>query len=218
MSSETPIHDSLPYIDTQPTPSQRTAAQSLIDAETELPTGPQPQHHASLPPLPPQHFSPVLEKEMLRVAAQDPLDAIDRTRYESLSPPSPSPSPSSSTSSSSTTRKWQQTLAQAYTAQTYLSARSTNLGLLNEFGKNSWLVGNAQLEDILRGLEREVEGVKAEIDAVVVERRGAQEGVRGEVQGLEEGWRKGVGRVLEVEVAAEGVRREILERRREGAR
>jgi pre-mRNA-splicing factor SPF27 len=34
---------------------------------------------------------------------------------------------------------------------------------------------------------------------------------------LEEGWKRGVGRVLEVEVAAEGVRRQILERRREGA-
>ncbi|TVY15330.1 Pre-mRNA-splicing factor SPF27, partial [Lachnellula arida] len=110
---------------------------------------------------------PLLENEMLRIAAQAPLNAIDRTRYESLSPPSPSPS----SSTTATTRKWQQTLSQAYTAQTYLSARSTNLALLNEFGKNSWLVGNAQLEDILRGLEREVEGVKTEIDEVVVERR-----------------------------------------------
>lgn len=79
-------------------------------------------------------------------------------------------------------------------------------------------MGNAQLEDILRGLERELEERKKEVDLVVVERKGAQEGVGGELVGYEEAWKRGVGQVLETEVAAEGVRRMILERRREGAR
>jgi len=51
---------------------------------------------------------------------------------------------------------------------------------------------------------------------VVVARKSAQEGVAGEIVGLGETWRRGVGRVLETEVAAEGLRREILERRRAG--
>lgn len=92
-----------------------------------------------------------------------------------------------------------------------------NLGLLERYGKNAWLEGNRQLEDVLRGLERELEVRKGEIDGVVIERKRAQEEVAGEIRGLEEAWRRGVGRVLETEVAAEGVRREILERRREGA-
>ena len=79
------------------------------------------------------------------------------------------------------------------------------------------MVSNSQTEDVLRDLEVELEKVKTEIDRVVIERKTAQEGVRGEAQGLAEGWKKGVGRVLETEVAAEGVRREILERRRGGA-
>jgi pre-mRNA-splicing factor SPF27 len=70
----------------------------------------------------------------------------------------------------------------------------------------------------LRGLERELAERKTEIDEVVIERKDAQEAVGGEVKGLGEVWKSGVGRVLETEVAAEGVRREILERRREGAR
>lgn len=90
------------------------------------------------------------------------------------------------------------------------------MALLSQFGKNAWLIGNAQTEDVLRDLERELEERKREIDEVVIQRRAAQEGVRGEVQGLSEAWRKGVGRVLETEVAAEGVRREVLERRRAG--
>jgi len=99
-----------------------------------------------------------------------------------------------------------------------LGGRQITLALLEKYGKNSWLIGNSQLEDILRGLEKELAETKAEIDGVVIERKNAQEAVGGEVKGLEEAWRRGVGRVLETEVAAEGVRREILERRREGAK
>lgn len=79
-------------------------------------------------------------------------------------------------------------------------------------------MGNSQLEDVLRILERELADRKTEIDVVVVERKTAQENVGGEVQGLEETWKRGVSRILETEVAAEGVRREILERRRDSAR
>lgn len=70
----------------------------------------------------------------------------------------------------------------------------------------------------MRDLERELAERNAEIDRVVIERKNAQEAVRGEVKGLEEGWKKGVGRVLETEVAADGLRLEILQRRREAAR
>jgi len=71
---------------------------------------------------------------------------------------------------------------------------------------------------VLRDLEKELEAVKTDIDGVVIERKNAQEAVGAEIKGLEEGWKRGVGRVLETEVAAEQLRREILERRREGAR
>ena len=56
-----------------------------------------------------------------------------------------------------------------------------------------------------------MEEMKREIDVVVVERKGMQENVEGEVKGLGETWRRGVGRCLETEVAAEGLRREIEE-------
>ena len=44
-----------------------------------------------------------------------------------------------------------------------------------------------------------------------------QENVSGEFATLEETWKRGVGRVLETEVAVEGLRREILDKRRAGA-
>ena len=98
-----------------------------------------------------------------------------------------------------------------------MTGRQNNLALLEEFGKNAWLIGNSQAEDVLRALERELAERKAEIDMLAVERRNAQDGVGGEFRTLEEGWRREVGRVLETEIAAEELRREVLVRRREGA-
>ena len=58
---------------------------------------------------------------------------------------------------------------------------------------------------------------KEKLEAVENERVGMQEGVRGEMEGLQANWRQGVGRLLEVELAAEGMRNDILAARREGA-
>lgn len=210
MALTTAVHDSLPYIDTEPTALERSAAQSLIDAEILSDT----TTHPSLPQLPALNLSPLIEAEHLRIQNKQPLAAIDRKRYEALEPPTTSPN--SDERHPETLQKWRAALAQVYTSHSYLTSRQNNLALLEEFGKNAWLIGNSQLEDVLRGLERDLAERKTEIDMLAVERRGAQEAVGGEMKGLEEAWRKGVGRVLETEVAGEGVRREILERRRAG--
>jgi pre-mRNA-splicing factor SPF27 len=213
MSLTNAIHDSLPYIDAEPTPSERAAALALIVEEVG---SEQTDSHPSLPPLAPQHFSPLIESELLRIENKQPLAAIDRNRYEAVEPPTTSPHSDGRTPE--TLMAWREALQKAYTSQSYLVGRTTNLALLEKYGKNAWLIGNAQLEDVLRGLEMDLGERKAEVDGVVIERKNAQEAVGGEVKGLEEAWKRGVGRVLETEVAAEGVRREILERRREGAR
>jgi pre-mRNA-splicing factor SPF27 len=77
-------------------------------------------------------------------------------------------------------------------------------------------VANSQLEDVLRGLEREVVHAGQEVERVNHERKTAQEGVRGEMEGLEEAWRGGVGRAVEAQVAAEGLRAEAGRARRGG--
>ena len=212
MALTTAVHDSLPYIDAEPSAAQRAAAQSLIDAE--ISSSSDPTTHPSLPQLPPSHFTPLIEAENLRIQNKQPLTAIDLKRYEALEPPTTSPG--SDARHPETLEKWRAALAQAYTSHSYLTSRQNNLALLEEFGKNAWLIGNSQLEDVLRELERELAERKTEIDVLAVERRSAQDAVGGEVKGLEEAWRKGVGRVLETEVAGEGIRRDILERRRAG--
>ncbi|KAH8820995.1 Pre-mRNA-splicing factor SPF27 [Xylogone sp. PMI_703] len=225
----TDAHDSLPYVDNEPTPAEREAAQALITAELQSSStstssgeetettaeGDSTKTHPLLPPSPKFSFSPPIQSELSRIESKQPLTAIDLTRYEAQDPPPPT-TPHSDEDRPELLTRWREALSRAYTSHAYLTGRQTNLSLLEQFGKNAWLIGNAQLEDILRDLEREVAGRKEEIDRVVVERRNRQEEVAGEIRMLEEGWRKGVGRVLETEVAAEAVRREILERRRSG--
>jgi pre-mRNA-splicing factor SPF27 len=89
--------------------------------------------------------------------------------------------------------------------------------LLEKFGKNAWLVGNSQLEDILKEIEAELAETRKQHEEVETLRRSQQESVVGEIKTLEDTWKKGVGRVLETEVAAEGLKQQILEQRRAGA-
>ncbi|KAG0652114.1 hypothetical protein D0Z07_1144 [Hyphodiscus hymeniophilus] len=212
MALTTVVHDSLPYIDAEPSTSERAAAQSLIDSEPQLQDS---KTHPHLSPLPQQRFSPLMEAEHLRIQNKQPLLGIDLTRYEAIE--SPSTTPHSNQNHPETLTKWRAALAQAYTSHSYLTGRQQNLALLEEFGKNAWLMGNSQAEDLLKSLERELIERRTEIDLLAVDRRNAQDVVGGEVKGLEEAWKRGVGRVLETEVAAEEIRREVLERRRGGA-
>ena len=91
--------------------------------------------------------------------------------------------------------------------------RVQSLELLEKWGKNKWLVGNWETEEVLGGLERELGVVRGEVEGVNRERKGRQEGGRGRMEGLEEEWREGVRGVVEVGVETgkvEGERRGVL--------
>lgn len=75
---------------------------------------------------------------------------------------------------------------------------------------------NSQLEDILRGLEKEVVETREAVEGVNRERKREQEGRREEIERGEREWREGVGRVLEVEAGVLGVEVEIKEAMRGG--
>lgn len=210
-----PTNTPIPDIDSEPTPAERAAAEALIAMERS--TIPDDPHHALLPtPLHPS-FTPFIQAELDRIAAAEsqqppqqptPLKAIDMSRYQSA--------PEVDTATA-TQDDLEPALNQAHTALTYLTARRQHLALLDSYGKNQWLVGNWQLEAELRAVERELAEARREIDLLTVRRQRMQGEVGGELRGLEENWRRGVGRVLETEVAAEGVRREVLEMERRRA-
>ena len=132
------------------------------------------------------------------------VGGIDLTRYEAPEKPA----------DDSEIETWRKSLRQAYMSSSYLSGRLTNLSLLEEFGKNAWLISNSQLEDILRDLEKELSEQKEAVENINKSRKAAQEESRAELVGLEEAWKQGVGKTIEVQLATDGVRREILQRRR----
>ncbi|KAL4733994.1 Pre-mRNA-splicing factor SPF27 [Aspergillus similis] len=203
-------HDSLPYIDAAPSAEVRAHAEKLI--ASELASDYQTSVHPSIPEFPEPKFSPFIQQEIERKAAGLPLTGgIDLARYEAPEPPT------RSADSAPNLDEWRQTLRRAYTASSHLSSRLENLSLLEESGKNAWLIGNSHLEDILRALEKELAETKEATESVNRQRKIAQESCQGELTGLEESWRRGVGAILDVELAAEDLRMKILEQRRQHA-
>ncbi|KAH6630966.1 Pre-mRNA-splicing factor SPF27 [Chaetomium sp. MPI-SDFR-AT-0129] len=202
------VHQSLPYIDPEPTPEAIAAAEALITEERAL--VPDDPHHIHLPtaPTPTPFLTPLLTAELARLSSStDPstakLSALNFTRYEA-----PEPSAPNSTSSAS---DLQTALSQAYTSHAYIASRRVHLALLDTHGRNAWLIGNEQLAGELRQLETELAATKREVDLVTLNRRAAQDAVAGEMGSLAGAWQGGVGRVLETEAAVEGVRREVVE-------
>lgn len=190
-------------IDPNVTESERARINSMIASEI-LP-GSGRTLHTSIASEPTFETSYLMRQELDRKAAGLPItDGIDLSRYEAPEGPS----------NDSDVAAWKETLRTAYTSSTYLSGRISSLSLLEDLGKNAWLIANSQLEDILRQLEIELEELKSATENVNKSRKAAQEGSRAEMTGLEETWKRGISRILEAEVGVEEVRQQILERRR----
>ncbi|KAL1303920.1 hypothetical protein AAFC00_000374 [Neodothiora populina] len=198
--------DYLPYIDAAPSQSDIASAKALVTQS--LPADYNTTLHERLPQYPDSDFSDLVAAEHARLAAGLPKEGgIDLSRYEAQDAPV-----------STDIAEWRAVLQNAYTSSEYLQSRLTNLGLLETFGKNAWLISNDQLEHILRDAEKEVIARKDELEALNEERRTAQAATRAEMETMEQTWRNGIGRMIDVEVAAEGLRREILERKRRAAK
>ena len=206
---QTQLTSALPYVDAQPSAEAMSAAQALVDAEMSSENT--ITLHPSIPAMRESRVSDLIEQEYARIgsgATKDSDKGIDMSRYDAPEAPA----------SGSGKVAWNAALRQAYTSAEYLRGREMNLSLLETYGKNAWLVGNSQLEDELRSLEKDLEVRKLAVEEVEQARRAVQANSAGEVQSLEESWRKGVGRMIEVQAAAEGLRQEVLERQRMGAK
>ncbi|CAP72763.1 uncharacterized protein PODANS_2_1910, partial [Podospora anserina S mat+] len=116
-------HPNLPDIDSPPTSTQLTAAQTLITRERTL--HPDDPNHALLPPpYHPQFLTPLLTSEFSRLSSTSPppkLNALDLSRYNTLPSQPPNPTPHS----------LQSELLKAYTSHAYISSRRSHLALLD---------------------------------------------------------------------------------------
>ena len=162
--------DNLPYIDPAPSDEALAAANALI--QQELPPDAATALHTSIPELRNPQFSSLVDTEHAFLAEGKPRQTgIDLSRYEALDAPP----------AGSDVAAWRETLQKAYASAEYLRGRETNLALLETYGKNAWLVGNSQLEGLLKGLEVEIEAARIELEGIERERRDKQASVQGEV-------------------------------------
>lgn len=154
-----------------------------------------------------------MQQELDRKATGAPLaGGIDLSRYEEPEAPT-----RASDTDAPNLDEWRTALRQAYVSTSHVSTRQENLTLLEQNAKNAWLIGNSQLEAILGGLEKELAETKETSEEVNKQRKMAQDARYGEISNLEETWKRGVGAILDVELASEGIRQQILEHRRQAA-
>lgn len=202
--------DQEPDLDEDPTQEQRAAIETLIQSEVAK-DAPQGLHPSTLATHRETSFpsSIVAAHENIAQtgAARTPGTGIDTSRYEELDAPE----------SKSDINGWKSVLRRAYTAEYYLGNRAENLRALEEYGKNAWLIGNSQIEDELRTLERELKDTRAQVQSTEEQRRLNQESVRGEMQALSETWQTALGRAIEAEVETEKLRTRALDVRRSKA-
>jgi pre-mRNA-splicing factor SPF27 len=155
--------------------------------------------HPNLPSIPEPSFSELITDAVEHAGSGKPREGgIDMSRYEEPDEPS----------SEDDATVWREALRNAYVLNAYVNGRHINLALLEEYGKNAWLLGNSHIDGILKGLDQELAELKEEVDTINRQRKTAQESSHGEIQSLEETWKKSIGRLVEVQLATDKLRRE----------
>lgn len=195
------IIDEKTDIDPAISDSQKNAALKLI--QREVPKDSTTRLHSSILSLPESRLTPLLQQEVTRAGSGKPMTGgIDSSRYESFAEVSPD----------TNIELMKAALRTAYANMTYLSERQTNITLLEEYGKNAWLIGNSHTEDMQKRLQVELEATKAEIETINRNRKTAQEDSKGELLGLEETWKQGISRIIETQLATDELRRQLPQR------
>jgi pre-mRNA-splicing factor SPF27 len=145
-------------------------------------------------------FSELVSAELERLeTGRKRTGGVDLSRYE----------PPNAPGENADVKAWRDALKSAYSSSTYLAGRQVNLKLLEEMGKNAWLISNSQLDQSVKSYQTELDRLKQEIESVNKERKGMQESSKAELDALEEAWKTGLGKLVEVQLGSEQLHREL---------
>lgn len=134
-------------------------------------------------------LTPMLEKQLSRISQNEPLEhEIDLDKYSKLH--------TKDSIGSSVLN-----IERSIVALEYSCIAQENLSLLAEYGKNQWLIGNDQLEQKLKKIEEKIQDEKRQIDSINWERKTKQSESASTFEYLEDRWKDGLKRVLDVNVA-----------------
>ncbi|KTW25836.1 hypothetical protein T552_03108 [Pneumocystis carinii B80] len=190
------IHDSLPYYDGNLSKKEKTEIDMLIAEEVPVD---QPLHPLVCKYTEWNPSSMLIKSELERIENGYKLDVIDLSRYTSFKEPV-----------TSDKKLWIHAINKSLVASEFLKGRIENLRLLEEFGKNSWLLHIEQLEHYLQQLETHLLDLQDEISILNKERKKFQTGDMGlQLQRLENEFRHSIRRIFDVEVANFLLEREI---------
>eukprot|EP00887_Chlorella_sp_A99_P000863 scaffold5.g863.t1 len=158
-----PTLDALPYYDTL-SAEEKKAVNALIEEELRHSTKTPADYLAELPPLPASRLqdNAILQAELQRVEAEQPMEGLDTQRYN-LDPPPPA--------KRNDVGAWKAALANAHSQLEHQYSRLLNLELLLKFGPGAW---RSQLAD-----------VRQQIDALNRERKLQQTAAGREIAALE---------------------------------
>jgi pre-mRNA-splicing factor SPF27 len=159
--------------------------------------------HSNVPPSKKSYLTPTLEHQLSQIARNEPLErGIDLERYSKLH--------SKDSKGASVLN-----IERAIVALEYSHFAQENLSLLAEYGKNQWLISNDQLEHDLKRVEERIQNEKREIDTINWERKSKQSESASTLNYLEDRWKDGLKRVLDVNVANLTLESELKRSRQE---
>ncbi|PRW44377.1 pre-mRNA-splicing factor SPF27-like protein isoform B [Chlorella sorokiniana] len=193
--------DSLPYVDGL-TPQEKAAVDKLIEEEMRSSSKKPTDYLNELPPLPETRFKgdELLEKEMARVAAGEPMQAMDTARYN-LDPPPPT--------KRNDHNAWRTALDNAHAQLEHQYNRLLNLELLLKFGPDSWRLHNEALSAFVTRLQEQLAAVKQQVDTLNRERKLQQHAAGSELGKLEAEYLGLVHKNMDIEAACRGLEAEI---------
>ncbi|VDB99302.1 unnamed protein product [Peniophora sp. CBMAI 1063] len=186
--------DSLPYYDDdlEKYPILRERVQHELAVETQkLQQGQKGKLHPSLSEAR-EFFNgrPLIESEMQRVEAKQPLNAIDTARFTLPTP-----------GADATEEEWKAAVDNARVQLEHQKIRHHNLALLQQYGANAWRVHNYLLEADAKVAEKLAEGVKEETTGVNRERKNGQTRIGNQLTSLESQWQQSIGNNLQLTMA-----------------
>ncbi|KAF9509034.1 hypothetical protein BS47DRAFT_1349713 [Hydnum rufescens UP504] len=199
------ILDSLPYYDID---LEQPSLRALVDAEIALELRRTPKL-ATDPRVPPdfRQFAnnEFLAAELARIQKNEPLAALDTTRYSLPTPTDPNASE----------EDWSGALNNARSQLEHQSTRQINLALLQTYGPNAWKVHNYLLEADAVLVEKELERLRERVTDINRDRKNTQLHTGKLLTSLETRWTELVSNVIQIELANIALEAEVEQLRQQ---
>ncbi|XP_055323362.1 pre-mRNA-splicing factor SPF27 [Sitodiplosis mosellana] len=201
------VVDALPYFDQgYEDPGVRETALAMVEEETRR-YRPTKNYLEHLPPINTAIFeTELMRNEFERIQNRLPMEPLSMKRYE-LPPPPPS--------KISELSAWQDAVENSMAQLEHQAVRAMNLELMLEYGCETWKVYLDVLTSMLAKAQKQLEGIKKDIQDINWQRKDKQTAAGEKLRALETQWVMLVSKNYEIEQACVRLEQEIEERKKE---